>query len=211
MKKILSIQLVLIPILYIITKLLWGLFPLHLLPEMLKIVLNDLIGPVLLMYGIYLLFINFLWKTPVIGKLSQIIFQTKPNIQGTWRGTMHYEWEGKKEKTVFLVIKQSDGYSLNVRLLTDERTSSSMFAEVILYRGIQQIIYTYSNEEAPDNKERNPSHEGFCQLDFIDLSNNLQGIYYTTRKTFGKLIFNGKNKKIVLNFEKAKKLFGISE
>jgi hypothetical protein len=211
MKNILNRQLFFIPVLYILSKLLWGLIPINKLPEMLKVVLSDLTGPLLFMLAIFTIFIYFLWKVPLIGKLAQILFGTKPNIQGTWRGRLNYEWDGKKmEKFVFLVIKQTDGYSLNIRLLTDERISSNIFADVISTGGVQRIIYTYSNEESPDNRDKNPSHEGFCQLDIVETSNILQGIYYTTRGTFGKLSFDKKCRKVVINFEKAQRLFKMS-
>ena len=123
---------------------------------------------------------------------------------------MKYEWNKKKsEKTVFLVIRQLDGYSLNICLLTDERTSSSIYADIVLYSGGHRIIYTYSNEESPENKDKNPSHEGFCQLDIDGQSKTLHGIYYTTRKTFGTLRFDKRNKKIITNFEEAQKQFGL--
>jgi len=210
-KNILNKQLIFIPILYILAKMLWGIIPINKLPDMLKTVLSDLIGPVLLMYCIYLFFINLLWRIPFFEKLVQFLFGTKPNIQGTWKGLLSYEWDGKKtEKYVFLAIKQTDGYSLNIWLLTNERTSSSIFADIVQIGGVRRIIYTYSNEESPDNKDKNPSHEGYCQLDIADTSNILQGIYYTTRKTFGKLSFDKRCRKVVITFEKAQRLFKMS-
>jgi hypothetical protein len=97
---------------------------------------------------------------------------------------------------------------MNIKLLTDERISSSIFSDVVSSDGECKIVYTYSNEESPVNKERNPSHEGFCQLNINETSDNLQGIYYTSRRTFGELIFTKKKKRISMNFEEAKKLFG---
>jgi hypothetical protein len=191
-------------------KWIWGLIPIDRLPEILKGVLNDLIGPAFLMIMTLLFFIHFFWKVPIFGKLAQLLFGTKPNIQGTWRGQLKYEWDGKKiEKIIFLVIRQTDGYSLNIWLLTDERTSSSIYADIVPYGGGQCIIYTYSNEESFKNKEKNPSHKGFCHLDIIGASNTLQGIYYTTRKTFGNLRFDKRCRKIIMNFEEAKKRFGL--
>jgi len=209
MKDILSRQLILIPVLYIIAKFVWDLLSVKFLPEILKGMMSDLFGPLFLMSIVLWLFICVLWKVPILEKLVQYLFKTKPNIQGTWKGILKYELDGKKaEKTAFLVIRQNDGYSLNVWLLTDERTSSSVFADIISYRGEQRIIYTYSNEESPDNKEKNPSHEGFCQLDLLDNSSTLQGIYYTSRKTFGELRFDKKKRKAIMNFQKAQMLFG---
>ena len=210
MKNILNRQLIFIPILYVITKLFWGLIPFDNFPEISKDVLNDLIGPAFLMITIIFIFIHFLWKVPVFEKLTQLLFGTKPNIQGTWRGQLKYEWDGKKsEKTVYLVIRQRNGYSLDIWLLTDERTSSSICADIVSYRSANRIVYTYSNEESPNNKEKNPSHEGFWQLDIDRHSNILQGIYYTTRKTFGTLRFDRRYTKIIMNFEGAQKQFGL--
>jgi hypothetical protein len=210
MKNILNRQLILVPILYILAVLSWGIIPLHKLPDILSEALSTLFGPLLLMSAMYLILVHLLWKVPVLEKLVQLLFGTKPHIQGTWQGQLKYEWEGKKtEKTVFLVIKQADGYSINIRLITDERISSSTFADIMPYSGGLRIVYTYSNEESPANKERNPSHEGFCQLDLGDDSKTIQGIYYTSRKTFGEMIFDKRKRKAVMNYEQAKKLFGV--
>jgi len=98
---------------------------------------------------------------------------------------------------------------MHIWLYTDERSSSSIFTNIVPYKGGQRIIYTYENEESPDNKVINPSHEGFCQLDIVDPSNCLDGIYYTDRKTIGKLVFDKRNKKVVKNYKNAQKLFGV--
>jgi len=210
MKNIFFRQIIFIPVLYVAAKLLWDLIPIEIFPDLLIDVMGDLFGPIFIMAIMILIFIYILWKIPVLGKLSQFLFGSKPNMQGTWRGQIKYEYEGKQtEKTVFLVVKQNSGYNLDIWLLTDERKSSSIFANIIEYKGGQRIIYTYSNEESPYNKDKNPSHQGFCQLDRVDASNILQGIYYTSRKTFGELSFDKKKRKITLDFERAKTLFGI--
>jgi hypothetical protein len=210
MKIILARQIIFILIFYALTKLLWNSIPVEKLPEILKVVVNDLFGPLFFIGILSWLFIHIFWKIPFLGKLTQYLFGTKLNLQGTWCGKLKYEYDSKKlEKTVFLVITQVNGYSLDIRLLTDERTSSSIFTDITTYRSIKQIIYTYSNNESPDNKIKNPSHEGFCQLDILDSPNTLKGIYYTTRKTFGELTFDKRNKKVILDFEKAQKSFNI--
>ena len=212
MKNILVRQIIIIPILYVVAKLLWDHILAGILPDVVKGVMSDLLGPSFIMVIVLWGFIYFLWRIPFLGKLTHLLFGTKPNIQGTWKGKLNYEWDGKEsEKTVFLVIRQTDGYSLNIRLLTNERISSSKFADIIPNDSIQRIIYTYANEESPDNKEKNPSHEGFCQLDKDDSSHSLQGIYYTSRKTFGKLFFDRRKRKLVMNYKEAQKLFGIIE
>jgi hypothetical protein len=210
MKNILARQIILILIFYAFTKLLWDSIPIEKLPEILRIAVNDLFGPLFLISILSWLFIHIFWKIPILDKLTQFLFGTKPNLQGTWSGKLIYEWDSKKsEKNVFLVIEQANGYSLDIWLLTDERTSSSIFTDIMPYRSGNRIIYTYSNEESPNNRIKNPSHEGFCQLDIVNASNNLKGIYYTTRKTFGEMTFDKRNKKIILDFKNAQKLFGI--
>jgi hypothetical protein len=210
MKSILTRQIIVIPVLYVLAKLLWDSIPVELLPDILSGILSDLFGPSFIMAIILFAFIYVFWKVPLLRILAKFLFGTKPNIQGTWKGRLEYEWNDKKgEKIVFLSVKQIDGYSIHIRLLTDERISTSVFADIISNNGGQRIFYTYSNEESPDNKEKNPSHEGFCQLDVDETSNILHGIYHTTRKTFGKLSFDNRNRKVVNTYKKAQELFGM--
>jgi len=210
MKDIISRQIIVIPLLYAVAKFIWNLFPVELLPEILRDIVSDFFGPSFLILVILLAFIYIFWKIPILGRLSKFLFGTKPNVQGTWAGRLKCVWNDKNiDKPAYLVIKQDNGYSIHIWLFTDERSSSSIFTNIVPYKGGQRIIYTYSNEESPDNKENNPSHEGFCQLDIVEPSNCLEGIYYTSRKTFGKLLFNKRNRKVVKKYEKAQELFGV--
>jgi hypothetical protein len=200
MKNILTRQIIVIPVLYITAKLLWDLIPVELLPEIIRGIVNDLFGPSFLMIFLLLVFIYVFWKVPILERLAKFLFGTKPNIQGTWEGRLKCDWNGIKiDKPAYLAIQQNNGYTLHIWLFTDERSSSSIFTNIVPYKGGQRIIYTYSNEESPDNKEKNPSHEGFCQLDIVDPLNCLEGIYYTNRKTFGKLSFDKSSNRITQN------------
>jgi hypothetical protein len=209
MMKILNRQLIFIPVLYVLAKLLWGMMPIHDLNETIKMVLNDLLGPLAVMGIMFLSCIYFFWKFPGLDFLVQFLYGSKPNFQGTWQGKLSYEYAGKKmEKNVYLVIKQPDGYSINIWLLTDERISSSVFADIVPYKGGNRIYYLYETDDSLQNKERNPLHSGFC---YFDIGNTtLKGIYYTSRKTAGELSFDKKSMKIATNYEAAKKIFGVS-
>jgi hypothetical protein len=209
MKDILKKQISFILILYVVSRVLWDLVPVSLLPDSLKTIINDFIGPAALMSIIFYIFIQIGWKIPIIKTITQFLFGTKPNVQGTWQGQLKYEKDGHEtEKRVYLVIRQPDGYSINIWLLTNERISSSEFVDIILHGGVQRIYYTYKTEDSPKNKEKNPLHSGFCQLDIGNTS--LTGIYYTSRKTTGELFFDKKSRKTVTNYEAAKKIFGVS-
>lgn len=208
MKSILTRQIIFIILLYAGAKFIWDVFPVDFLPGLFGDVMNDFFGPSFLMGIVLYLLIYVLWRIPILDKIPQFLFCTKPNLQGTWKGIIKYRWNNKKiEKSVYLTIKQTNGFSVHIRLFTNERTSSSIFADIIPYNCEQQIIYIYRNEESPNNKEKNPSHEGLCQLNIVELSNSLEGIYYTDRKTFGRLVFYKRNRKVVKSYRNAQKLF----
>jgi len=209
MKHILTRQIIFFILLYVGAKFLWDVLPIKFSPGLFGDIINDFFGPSFLIGIVLWLFIYVLWKVPVLEKITQMLFCTKLNLQGTWKGIIKYEWNNKKrEKSVYLTIKQTNGFSVHIQLFTDERTSSSIFADIVPYNDELRIIYIYKSEESPINKEKNPSHEGFCQLNIINPSNCIEGIYYTSRKTFGELIFDKRNRKIVRSYKKAQELFG---
>jgi hypothetical protein len=118
MKDILKKQIFFIPILYVTSKFLWGLMPISCLPDLVKMVINDFTGPAALMSIIFFVLFLIGWRIPGIKIITQYLFGTKICLHGTWQGKLFYEYEGKKqEKEVYLVIKQSDGYSMNIWLL----------------------------------------------------------------------------------------------
>jgi hypothetical protein len=129
-----------LPVLYGLLRLSWGLIPLDKLPQILALLVEDFLGPAFFMSLIIFISVNVLWRIPKIDQIVQFLFGTKPDIQGTWQGRLSYEFEGKNlEKMVYLVIKQINGYSIDIWLLTDERISSSTFAEIGSYQGSQRI------------------------------------------------------------------------
>jgi hypothetical protein len=67
----------------------------------------------------------------------------------------------------------------------------------------------YRIEDSSENKIENPLHTGFCVFD-ICLSGKqmiLTGIYYTSRKTTGKIEITQRNKNAVTNYQFAERLF----
>jgi hypothetical protein len=151
-----------------------------------------------------------LWRVPLFCVVVRFLFGTNICIQGTWKGTLHYRYnDEEKSKTAYLTIKQEDAFSVTIWLLTDERTSISRTASIIPYYGIQRIIYEYGVEDSSENKEKNPLHTGFCVL---DISSNgwkkkLNGMYYTSRYTVGKMEFSQRKQKAVMDYQLAEELF----
>jgi hypothetical protein len=208
MQRLLKLA-VYLPIIFAISQFLWELLPVALLPSPIHLVVNDATGPAFLMSAIIVISCLLLWRLPLIGSLVRFLFDTNICLEGTWEGTLHYTWEGEKTKPAYLVIKQANAFSINVWLLTDERTSVSRTASIIPYKGIYRLMYEYGVEDSPDNKRRNPLHTGFCVLDvhYNGKDKIIRGLYYTSRNTVGKMTFIQKKRIITMDYHLAEKIF----
>jgi hypothetical protein len=198
------------PILFAVVQFLWEKIPIDIIPNQIQVVVNDLTGPVLLMTVIVTTSCLLFWRIPGICIVVRFLFGANIYIQGTWKGILYYRYNGEeKSKTAYLVIKQEDAFSVTVWLLTDERTSISKTVSIIPYNGIQRITYEYGVEDSTENKENNPLHTGFCVLDIclLNRKKKLSGIYYTSRYTVGRMEFDKKNRKTVMNYQLAERLF----
>jgi hypothetical protein len=206
--NILNRLIIALPVLYILCRWLWGIVQLDALPSELESVIRDFAGPCALAAIIVFVLVKFLWRIPILNECLKFLLGTNPCLQGTWEGTLYYTYENRKRsKTVFLVIKQSDGYSLNIWFLTDERTSTSSFACIDAFNGSQRLIYEYTVADSAENKERNPLHSGFCQLIFdANSKKRLSGLYYTSRHTTGEMEFTEQNQKVVITYKDAVRL-----
>jgi hypothetical protein len=208
MQRLLKLTICL-PILFAISQYLWRLLPINFLPISIRLVVNDATGPVFLMTALIWLSCLFLWRLPLLGHFVRFLFGTNIYLEGSWKGTLYYTYEGEKTKPAYLIIKQVNAFSISVWLLTDERTSVSRTASIIPYEGIYRLMYEYSVEDSPDNKERNPLHTGFCVLNIHSNGKNkiINGLYYTSRNTIGKMTFTQKKWKITMDYQLAEELF----
>ncbi|GHV92711.1 hypothetical protein AGMMS50268_32140 [Spirochaetia bacterium] len=212
MKAVLGRLAIFLPVLYVLCHFAWGLIPLDSLPPVLKLLLDDFIGPLVIMGVIIMISITCLWRSPLFSNWMHFLFGTNFFIQGTWKGILHYHFDDKDQtKPAYLVIRQDDGFSMNIWLITDERISTSKFSGINPYNGVQRIIYEYGVEDSPQNKKKNPLHTGFCCLNFNhkEKFKRLSGMYFTSRHTVGEMEFTHRNKKAVMNYQEANKLFGV--
>ena len=205
MQKILKLAIVM-PICFALCQFFWQVLPLDKLPDNIHLILNDATGPAFLLSAFIGLSCVFLWKIPIINKIIHLLFDTNIYLEGAWKGVLDYTWKGeKRSKDAYLVIKQPNAFALHVWLVTDERISVSKSAYIDNYNGTYQLSYEYSTEDSSDNKIINPLHSGFCTL---TLNNKIiNGCYYTSRKTAGKMIFSFRNKSTVTNYSLLTKLF----
>ncbi len=206
-----SIIIRLIPI-FVVINYFWNLIPIQSLPDLLKIVIGDFIGPIVILSLFITLSLKFIWKIPIIGYLFRWLFNTNVPLYGSWLGEIEYEFENKKKsKKVFLVIKQPDALKINILFYSDERESTSDSASIINKNGRSTLIYTYKTEDMIKNKEKNPLHSGTAVLR-IDASPRyfkLNGEYYSTRKTVGSMTFLRKSKKVSDSYKSIKKICGL--
>jgi hypothetical protein len=209
MQKTLKLALV-FPLLFAVCQFVWEKIPMSVFPQQIRTVLTDSTGPSFLMMVIIFSACTLFWHMPLIKVITRFLFDTNICIQGTWKGTLYYEYmDEQKSKPVYLCIKQRDAFSVTTWLLTDERTSISRQASISPYNESFQLLYEYGVEDSSENRIENPLHTGFCVFD-ICLSGKqmiLTGNYYTSRKTAGKIEFTQRNKNAVTNYQFAERLF----
>ncbi len=137
---------------------------------------------------------------------------TRPDIRGTWKGSLVSSWvdpvtkQGRGEIEAYLVVRQT--YStLDVRLLTAESGSVSLSASVVEdQHGIHTLAVVYRNTPRALLRERSPIGYGGMLLYVRGTPvHQLDGEYWTDRKTKGELKFEPRCKDQLHDFEQASK------
>jgi SMODS-associating 2TM, beta-strand rich effector domain len=137
-------------------------------------------------------FDRWVWRQPVVRNLH-----SRPVLHGTWHGELASSWvDPKTEKQidpdpdVFLVVRQRF-WSVSARLLTNESSSSSLFAELAEGQdGVCQLLYIYSNQPQAAFQHRSPAHFGAVVLTAPrNRADGIEGQYFTGRGTKGDLRF----------------------
>jgi hypothetical protein len=145
-------------------------------------------------------FDRWLWRWPGICKLH-----ARPVLHGTWHGTLASDWVNPEtgegippDDDVFLVVRQRF-WQVGVRLLTKEsRSSSTVAAFKTDCDGVHQLYYVYANTPRPEVRYRSELHLGTVVLGAPrDLSQGLEGHYFTDRKTGGEMHFRERHKKLI--------------
>ena len=149
------------------------------------------------------------WHWPVFKKW----LNKRPDIRGTWKGTLQSDWEDKTiGKTVppidvFLVVRQT--YSAtNVRLFSEESTSVSLSANIVTDSDELSILaVTYHNTPNILCREHSPIHDGGMLAKLIgNPLNKLSVEYWTDRKTKGSGDFTRRSSALPHDFEEASKI-----
>ena len=198
-------------LLFLIFNFIWTQCSFDSLPPEIKDIVELFLGPLVILSFFLWLILQFAWKIPMLDRLIHVIFSTYPYVQGTWRGIIKYEWEGKKcEKESFLVIYQEDAFSVHCRFFTDERESESNNAVLTKENGCWVLSYQYRSSESIERREENPVHSGTAVLKLDDSIKcfRLYGNYFTFRNTSGALDLVKINNKIAKSYHSAKLIAG---
>lgn len=177
------------------------------LPSEIGALVNNFFSPIVVLSILVSSLLYLLWKAPGIKTVVQIFFDANPYIEGTWKGTLYYQWEGKnQEKTIFLSVSQNNAYTIQCNLYTELRTSYSQLAFFDKSKNTTRLIYTYGAEKAVYDSENNPQHNGITILTLGENGKTLEGEYFTNHKTTGRIELEFLAKKTVSSFQDAELL-----
>jgi len=119
-------------------------------------------------------------------------FVKRPDIRGTWRGTVRSNWTdlstGRTAGDIegYMAVRQTYSW-ISLRLMTSESSSELLGAEIISSRdGTFKIVAVYRNEPKMAVRSRSPIHHGAIIMELIKTPQlALRGHYWTDRDTNG--------------------------
>lgn len=150
---------------------------------------------------------RWLWRWPGVRRLVR-----QPDLQGTWRGTLHSTWidqstqQRVKPITVFLAVTQTCS-TVTPRLFSKESASESLASSLEPSRkGAPAVIWTtYANTPGLLIQGRSRPHHGAMKLEVYNEPPSLKGRYWTDRQTSGEVVFDRHTRRVHTTFESARK------
>ena len=113
-------------------------------------------------------------------------FDSTPKLAARYSGTLKSNYDNI-ERDAVLIIKQTL-LSVHVTMYTDESKSKSLSASIDEVLGEMQLTYCYLNTPKSEYRTRSEIHYGTATLSVSD-SREIEGQYYTDRKTTGDMHF----------------------
>lgn len=111
-------------------------------------------------------------------------FEKKPRLMGKYSGDIKYNYSGEfKKKKIQVTIKQSL-LSVDIKITTNEIHSRTITSKLIFENDEYVLYYIYITNPQSKYSKENPMQYGTCRL-IINNENELQGTYWTNRKTIG--------------------------
>lgn len=168
------------------------------------------VGPAVTVAGIGLwLFDRWVWRLPGICTLHG-----RPVLHGTWHGELVSDWVDPQtqqrmnpDRNVFLVVRQRF-WHISVRFVTKESSSESFLANFKAHGdGVHQLVYVYANTPHAEVRLRSEIHYGAVVLDAPrDRSADIEGSYFTDRKTRGDMRFTRHFGELVATYSRGRAL-----
>lgn len=150
-------------------------------------------------------FIKWLWKC----KFFYNWLVPFPNLNGTWKGEIKSTWinpdtnERLNAIPAILTIKQSFS-SISCIIRTEELTSRSFSSDFVINNEEQilKLVYSYESTTKKVVQDRNTKHSGTASIDILFNNNKieLEGEYWTDRKTTGDIVFKFWKKDLISKY-----------
>lgn len=141
-------------------------------------------------------------------KLLPCSISKRPNIHGTWKAELHYQWPDgapTQTKPCYLTIRQT--YStVTVDMHLDISASHSTSAAVVRSNGRYSLWWTYWNSANTLQRDDNPPHRASAAAGIsLKPEMRLEGDYWTERKTRGRIVTLAHSKHLYDDFVSAER------
>jgi hypothetical protein len=135
-----------------------------------------------------------------------VALSKRPNLQGTWKATLHYQWPDgtpTQTKDCFINIRQT--YStVTVDMHFDISDSHSRSAAIVETNGQRSLWWSYLSIAHSLEQVDNPPHRGGAELNIsLKPRLSLAGDYWTERKTRGRVTTSGRSKQFYDDYQSA--------
>lgn len=127
---------------------------------------------------IIVVYLKWLWKYD--------FFNKTPDLNGKYKLTIKYDYNGLKKKTMSISIKQDMLNGIHITGETNESTFKSVSARIDNQSGGMILVYTYLSEPKVEFRDRSPIHYGTCKFQIMNKKLR-DGVYWTDRKSIGDL------------------------
>jgi len=134
---------------------------------------GEAIGVAVILLGLYE---KLLWQFNPLDKT--------PRVKGAYNGIIEYNYNGKTEKKKSSITIKQSLLTITVRITTNEITSSTITSCLLEENGEHVLYYTYITYPKSKYSQENPVQYGTCRIP-INGKGDLQGTYWTSRKTTG--------------------------
>ncbi|KKO62260.1 hypothetical protein VM94_04334 [Janthinobacterium sp. KBS0711] len=137
---------------------------------------------------LFMFHIGWKWLWSMFPRLNTIFF---PNLQGTWRMTIHYVVDGKKGEVVSQATIKQDFVKISMEVESPGSHSKTLIAQPKKdsESGLPLLYYVYQVEPKQVNASVSSPYTGSAILQYRNTTiDTLSGNYFTSRNTYGRFV-----------------------